>query len=160
MVCWRQGRSPGPLPGPVQRTRSSIRIRGAGQPPGRLMASVVERPIGVDSHGMGDISAHVADRKGLKVVDAHPHQRRNLVPLPLMVGLLVFLAVFFGSYAVKPLRLGRSIRSAQLLCVAALCLIGFLASFEVSGIAWKAVYASTGAMAVGGAIAPWLIGRS
>ena len=82
------------------------------------------------------------------------------MPLPLMVGLLVLLAIFFSSYAVKPVVMARGIRTVQLLCVAVFCMFGFLASFEVPGIAWKVVYAGLGAIAVSGAALPWLFSKS
>lgn len=79
------------------------------------------------------------------------------MPWQLLAGLLVVLATFAGSYALKPLVIGRIIRTALLLCFAAFCAFGFLASFEYPGITlWKIMYPIVGAIALGGATLPWL----
>ena len=79
------------------------------------------------------------------------------MPWHLLLILFVPLAIFAGTYAVKPVVLGRSIRTVLLLCVTAFCAYGFLASFELPGdVFWKAMYSAVGVAALAGAAFPWI----
>ncbi len=79
------------------------------------------------------------------------------MPWQLVAVLLVVVATFAGSYLLKPLLLGRLIRTTFLLGVAAFCAFGFLASFEFPGFTfWKLMYGMLGTAALAGATLPWL----
>ncbi|QDT62305.1 hypothetical protein SV7mr_48520 [Stieleria bergensis] len=78
------------------------------------------------------------------------------MPLPLIILSIVVVALVAGTFLIPSPSVARSVRTVLLLAAAAFCGYGFLASFELPGMMWKAAYAALGCGAIAGAALPWL----
>lgn len=78
------------------------------------------------------------------------------MPLPLMILSIVVAVLVAGTFLIQSASVARATRTVLLLSATAFCGFGFLASFEMPGVMWKAAYAVLGCCAMAGAALPWL----